>query len=272
MRLRTHGAPAIVVPLVVTFLLVGCGAPAVQTSAPSQAAASAGPAPASAGPTFGTPAVAVTAQSPVLPSAPAVHATQTPSSSGAATGSVEPTSRALPDATEVAAARQLIETANLANDDTINALEGVRFTPAGEVAARAILASTADGDVLWAATWVYASSATDPGPLVPLLANADASIRVMAAATLIALGDRAGFAVLATSLPDTGQLRGSVPPMGIGSFALFTLSRYLDAPDIPAPPASEEEIPAAAAAWASWLGGHADDLRFDAPSRTWTTS
>ena len=175
------------------------------------------------------------------------------------------------NAADVATTRGMIETADLGTADTINALEGVRFTPAGEEAARAILASSATGDVLWAATWVYASSATDPAPLVPLLGNADPSIRAMAAATLVALGDHAGFAVLAALLPDAGQLQGSAPPLSIGSFALFTLSRYVQASGVPAEPATEADLAAAAANWAVWLGAHDSALTFDTASRTWKT-
>lgn len=174
-------------------------------------------------------------------------------------------------AADVAAAHGMIEAADLGTADSINALEGVRFTQAGEEAARAVLASGATGDVLWAATWVYASSATDPGPLVPLLDNADASIRAMAAATLVALGDRAGFAVLAALLPETGQLQGSAPPLSIGSFALSTLSRYVQVAGVPAEPATQSEVAAAAANWAAWLGAHTSALTFDAPSGTWKT-
>ena len=165
----------------------------------------------------------------------------------------------------------MIEAADLGNDVTINAIEGVRFTPAGEEAARAVLASSASGDALWAATWVYASSAADPAPLGPLLNNADASIRAMAASALVALGEDSGFAVLAASVSDADRLRGSVPPLAIGSFALSTLSRYVAAVGVPAEPATEADLAAAAANWAAWLREHENQLTFDATSGTWNT-
>jgi len=156
----------------------------------------------------------------------------------------------------------MIEAADLGNDETINAIEGVRFTPAGEEAARAVLASSASGD---------ASSAADPAPLGPLLNNADASIRAMAASALVALGEDSGFAVLAASVSDADRLRGSVPPLAIGSFALSTLSRYVAAVGVPAEPATEADLAAAAANWAAWLREHENQLTFDATSGTWNT-
>ena len=178
---------------------------------------------------------------------------------------------ARPSAADVAAARQKIASADLGNPDTIDKLEGVRFTPAGEQAAREVLASaSASGrDALWAATWVYASSATEPAPLRPLLENGDASIRTMAAAALVALGDRSGFGALEASLSDADQLRGSHPPISIGGFTLYTLSRYVQAADAPEPPQSEQELADVQARWADWLQRHGNDLQFDAQSGTW---
>ena len=170
----------------------------------------------------------------------------------------------------MAAAREQIEAADLGNEQTIDALEGIRFTPAGEEAARAVLTSSASGDVLWAATWVYASSATDPAPLAPFLQNADASIRAMAAATLVARGDQSGFDALAGLLAEAGNLRGSSPPISIGGFAAFTLSRSVQAADAPLPPATAADLAAVEEEWSAWLQAHGDALVFDAESGTWT--
>lgn len=176
----------------------------------------------------------------------------------------------MPSDAEVAAAGAKIEAVDLANPATLDALDEVRFTEAGEQAAREALTS-ATGDALWAAVWVYASSATDPEPLRPLADNGDPSIRVMVAAALVALGDAAGFAGLESTLSETGHLPGSHPPISIGDFAAFTLSRYVQAAGAPASAETEEDVAGAPERWAEWLGPHAGELVFDASSRTWST-
>jgi hypothetical protein len=183
--------------------------------------------------------------------------------------SVEPINSATPIAADVAAARGMIEAADLANPETLNAIEGVRFTPAGEEAARAVLAAPAAGDALWAATWVYASSGTDSAVLAPLLVSGDASIRVMAAAALVAAGDRSGFAILAAALSDAGQLRGSQPLISVAGFSASTLSSYIEAAGVPAAAATEAEVAAIAASWSTWLGANEKSLQFDRTSGTW---
>ena len=185
--------------------------------------------------------------------------------------SLEPAASDVP-AADVAAARQLIEASDLADPQTLNAIEGIRFTPAGEEASRGILASSPSGDILWAATWVYASSGTDAAPLIPLLENGDPSIRAMAAAALLALGERSAFAVLGAALSAGDHLRASKPPRSIGAFVVFTLSRYVQAADAPASPASQAELAAAEASWSAWLQAHASVLEFDALSGTWKPS
>ena len=93
----------------------------------------------------------------------------------------------------------------------------------------------------------------------------------MAAAALVALGDRSGFGALEASLSDADQLRGSHPPISVGSFAVNTLSRHVQAADVPAPPQSEQDLADVQGRWADWLQRHGNDLRFDAPSETWNT-
>ena len=198
---------------------------------------------------------------------PSADQTALPSAEPTASGPAEQT--AMPSDADVTAARQKIESADLGSPKTIDELEGVRFTAAGEQAARDVLASASGRDALWAATWVYASSATEPAPLRPLLENGDASIRTMAAAALVALGDRSGFGALEASLSDADQLRGSHPPISVGGFTLDTLSRYVHAADAPEPPQSGQELANVQARWADWLQRHGNDLQFDAPSGTW---
>jgi hypothetical protein len=119
-----------------------------------------------------------------------------------------------------------IRAADLDSEATLSALRLARFTEAGTRAARDFLTSGGDGDPLWAAAWLYASAATDTAPLVPLLDNRDASVRVMAAAALAALEHEGGIAVLRKERGNTATLRGSEPPITIAAFSELTLERY----------------------------------------------
>jgi hypothetical protein len=190
----------------------------------------------------------------------------TPGGSPAATGSI-PAASVNP--VELEAASAVVKSANLADADSIAAVEGIRFTPSGTDAARTILESNPTGDLLWAATWVYASSGTDPKVLTPLLGNPDPSIRVMAAAALVAAGDRSGYAILSASLADTGTFRGSRPIISIAGFAASTLSSYVEAGDAPARPADEADVAAVVPLWTTWLSAHEKSLQFDRASGTW---
>lgn len=132
----------------------------------------------------------------------------------------QPARESAPEATPGPAA------AGLDPDPTLSALRVVRFTEARARAAREFLASGGDGDPLWAATWLYASTATDTAPLVPLLTHRDPSVRVMAAAALAALEHPGAVEVLRAERRNTGPLRGSEPPITIADFSVLTLERY----------------------------------------------
>ena len=119
-----------------------------------------------------------------------------------------------------------IRAADLDSEATIEALRVVRFTEAGTRAARDFLASGGEGDPLWAATWLYASAASDTAPLVPLLESRDASVRVMAAAALSALEHPGGIAALRAERRNRAPLRGSEPPINVAAFAELSLERY----------------------------------------------
>jgi hypothetical protein len=173
------------------------------------------------------------------------------------------------DDEDIGAARRLIEAADLTDAETLDEIGALRFSALGEQAARDVLGSGAPDDALWAAAWVYASSASDPEPLRPLLVHTDTSIRVIAAGALVSLGDPAGFEPLGALLTDDDQLAGSHPPVSIGSFATQTLSRYVEAAGAPAEPASADELAAAQANWVTWLEAHWNELHFDAQRGTW---
>jgi hypothetical protein len=166
-------------------------------------------------------------------------------------------------------ARRLIESADLADETTLDAIGTIRFTVAGAQAAAEVLASSDDDDVIWAAIWVYASSGRDASPLRRHMDSSDPTIATMAGATLVAFGERSGFATLERSLGTTEQLRGSRPPQMISDYAATTLLRYV--PSIAeASPLDGMVTPAMAAAqWATWLRDHGEGLSFDASSGTW---
>jgi len=178
-----------------------------------------------------------------------------------------------PATPDLATARSVLQAADLSKPATIAAVDRVRFTAVGEQAARELLAAGASGEALWAATWVYASSGKDPAPLRGLVTSQDATIRVMAAAFLVATGERAGFEPLVNELADEDLLAGSVPPQAVWTFAVSTLVRYAG-PNGPVPPvdAPAAELAAAQAAWSGWLSGQGGKLRFDPATGTWSSS
>jgi hypothetical protein len=171
---------------------------------------------------------------------------------------------AIADASEC---RRLIESANLADANTIQPIDACRYNAAGGQAARAVLSTAgATPDQLWAAVWVYAASGTDPAPLVAILSNADPTLRAMASATLVGFGERSGLAPLAALLPESAALRGSLPPMSIGGYATSVLARYVSATDIPAPDADPAVT---ASAWQKWLASNMASLEFSATDGVW---
>jgi len=175
------------------------------------------------------------------------------------------------DSATVGQAHQVIDATDLSDPATIAAVEKIRFTDGGVQAAREAIEAGADGDPLWAATWVYATSGTNPAPLQPLLQNGDPSIRVMAAAALVSLGEPAAFDVLVSAVATGEPLRGSFPPQSISAFATFTLSRYTGVDLGNTENASAAAIKKASDDWTAWLAQNRDDLTFDAAAKTWST-
>lgn len=180
----------------------------------------------------------------------------------------------VPEATVPGDCAQRIENANLADASSIYAVDDCRFTTAGEAASALVLANNPSGAPLWAAVWIYGSSASDPAPLRPLLTAGDASIRAMAAAGLVGFGNSTGFPVLRQALSDASQLQGSDPPMEISDFALDVLERYVIADVAPSPAievsASELDTTGLRTAWAEWLATHESALYFNDQDGTWS--
>jgi hypothetical protein len=255
-------------PLAALLLLSACGSTSPQATA-GPAAAGQNPGPSAVTATGTPPASSTTGASGSLGLAPA-PVSATPAVAEPTTGPTSPPNPS-PEGSAAyeAAARQKIEAADLSNDATIAEIGSVRFTAAGEQAARDVLAAGGSDDVVWAAVWVYGSAASDPAPLRPFAVSQDLSIRAMAAAVLISLGDPSGFPALEAPLTDEDQLRGSRPPVSIDVFAVSTVFNDVTAAGMPAPPSSDSDIATVGAGLAAWLQQHAADLRFDPASGSW---
>ena len=171
---------------------------------------------------------------------------------------------------EVVAAASAIDAAKTGDPVSMGTLQSLRFTDTGTQAARQRIEAGATGDALWAATWLYATAGTDPAPLVPLLTNEDSTIRVMAAAALMALGSEDGFDVLVDAISSDDQLRGSEPPTTVARFAARTLDRYTDA-GLSGPAGTPAEKAESARRWSAWLEASHSSLRFDAETGMWAS-
>ena len=170
-----------------------------------------------------------------------------------------------PDSAGVAAARAVIAATKLDDPATVAAIDAIRLTEDGVAAAAAALQAGVSGDALWAATYIYATSGLDPTVLAPALASTDPSIRAIGAAAALSLGDRAAGRILVGLLTEEGNLRGSIPPVGIAAFALGSLDRYVEGPTVDAgtPPAD------AAATWTTWLDAHESAMQYDPETGIW---
>lgn len=166
--------------------------------------------------------------------------------------------------------RQRIEAARLDDAASLDAVDACRFTVKGRDGARDALGAGGSDDVTWAAIWVYATLADDPAPLRPILDRSSPTLRVMAAAGLVALGDRTGFDVLAAATGDSSILSASHPSITIREFVVGTLFRYIEATGAPGRPTSPEERASAPARWTDWLNQHEGALTFNAETATWT--
>jgi hypothetical protein len=176
---------------------------------------------------------------------------------------------AQPTATlDATACQQLISAVKLDDGATIRAAEGCRFNAAGADAAQALLAASTNLDTIWAALWVYSASGSDPAPVRPFVTSQDPSVRAMAAATLIAFGDRAGLAAAQDLLAQTGPMLGSFPPISIDTYIVGTLVEYVLAADAPASAPSTDGA-AYAQAWAAWLATRRDALQFAPADGVW---
>jgi hypothetical protein len=119
------------------------------------------------------------------------------------------------------------------------------------------------GDARWAAVLVYASAGEDPEVLRPLVADADPSVAVRAAAGLAYRGDLTGIGGLVAALGSQDHLSGSNPPVAIWRYATQQLVRLTAISDLGPPfDASPDQVLAAAARWRVWFEQNQAKLSF----------
>ena len=165
--------------------------------------------------------------------------------------------------------RERIEAADLLNTEAMDAIDACRFTVEGFHAARDVLAAGGSDDVIWAAIWVYATGAYDPAPLRPILSRESPTLRVLAAAGLVALGDASGFDVLAASATNADDLSGSHPSISIREFVVGTFYRYVAADGAPGRWTTYEEFLTVDKRWADWVTANAARMAFDPDTGQW---
>jgi len=156
------------------------------------------------------------------------------------------------------------------NDKAQYAVHDHRSDTALVQAAGAALAAGVSGPELWAATWIWVNEGGDPGPLLPLLTNADANIRIMAATGLIARGRVEGFSPLIDELTDVSVLVGQEPPSTAWAAATTSLVRFTaNADNGPPFDADASRRVLAQQRWRDWLAANQASLTFDGETGLW---
>ena len=196
------------------------------------------------------------------------------STSSNAAASAPTGSQASGAAADPGTASTILKAARLNDADSRSALEGVRLTPAGTDAAAGLLRDGVTGDALWAATYVYASGGSDPAPLRPIATNTSASptVRAMAAAGLVGMGDVAGFEPLIAALGGSDAMDGAEPAGAVWEFAADVLERYTRTGFGPTLTAREAERAARQTDWKAWLEANRTRLHFDAATGLWVST
>jgi hypothetical protein len=159
------------------------------------------------------------------------------------------------------------------NDDAQYAVHDHRSDTAMVKAAGDALTAGVTGPALWAATWIWVNEGDDPSPLLPLLTNADANIRIMAATGLIARGRVEGFAPLIDELTDVSVLVGQEPPSTAWVAATTSLVRFTAIADNGPPfDADATRRVLAQQRWRDWLAANQASLAFDGEKGLWHTA
>lgn len=168
-------------------------------------------------------------------------------------------------------ARSIISSASFRNQSSIRAVVGVEQDANAAEAARELL-PTAQGDMRWAATFVYMSAGTDPSVLQPMLSDRDLTIRAMAAAGVVKAGGVSGIPVLITMLTQPSTLVGSDPPKSLWVFAAQVLAQATGQTFGPRYDATSSELTVAQQRWQAWFSANKSRLHFNAAQHLWSTS
>ena len=159
-------------------------------------------------------------------------------------------------ASVAAEAKEALDQVRFDDEDSIDRVAALRHTADGMRVAKEALATGAAGAQRWAAVWILVSSGGDVAAVRPLLEDPEASIRLMAAADLVARGDATGFDPLVKLLSVEETVKGSRPPASVKALAARTFARFTG---------EKSET-----AWPAWLEKNRAKLRFDAELGTWS--
>jgi hypothetical protein len=153
---------------------------------------------------------------------------------------------------------------------TLEAVERIRDTPEAIAAAGELLSAGTTPDIRWAAAYVYAIGGNDPGPLRPLLGDADVTVRVLAGAGLVARGEVDGFVALVDAMGHFEPMPGPGARSPVWAVAASVLVRMTGIARFgPNWDADERRVRLAQARWRAWLEEHRSRLRFDPATGEW---
>ena len=180
---------------------------------------------------------------------------------------VSPTS---PSVSTVADPVGLLASVDLADSDTLLPLLDGLGDPGLLRAAEVALSTHPTGNLQFAAALLVANSGGDGDLLVPLIADTNPTIRVMAGTGLIAQGRLEGFAPLIGALTDDTILDGHYPVQHAWEAATLALVRWTALSDNGPPfDATVSQRASAQQRWSEWLSQHQATLTFDAAEGLW---
>jgi hypothetical protein len=167
----------------------------------------------------------------------------------------------------------LLNAARCDDSASLDAVAWLFLRDDGVAAAGALLGRPElDLGVRWAAVYVYGLGGADPAPLVPMLADTDPSVRLLAAMGLIARGRGEGFAPAVGALTDEDYLLGSHPRATAWRVAAQALVRHTLRADLGPPLDADAPMRVQAQQrWKDWLTATLPSLRFDPATAEWTS-
>ncbi len=164
----------------------------------------------------------------------------------------------------------LLAAVDLADSDTLLPLLDGVGDPGLLKAAEAALATHPTGSMQFAAAFIVVNSGGDGDLLVPLVADANPTIRVMAGTGLIAQGRIEGFEPLIAGLTDETILDGHYPPERVWEAATLALVRWTAVSDNGPPfDSTASQRASAQQLWTAWFAQHKATLTFDAAQGLW---